>query len=69
MKGPAFWGFLGFAVVTVGLALGGGFWALASGGGAMTQAFSSLLIFMGVSLALMVGSLILIWKKQEKKGT
>lgn len=68
MKGKAFWAFFIFGAVTVLLALGGGAVALFTREGAASMAIGYLLIFMGVSLALMLGSLVWI-RKREKGGS
>ena len=60
---------MGFGAITVLLSFWGGSFALAkNGGGAMNDAFGFLLIFMGVSLALMLGSLLFIRKKEKEKN-
>ena len=71
MKEAAFWGFFGFGVFTGALAFGGGFWALFQHRGAGSNVLGFLLLFLGASLILMLGSLLLIQRKERstlKKG-
>ena len=68
MGEKVFWCFMGFGIITVLLALGGGFFALSKSGGAVSVAFGFLLIFMSASLALMLGSLLFIRKKEKIKN-
>ena len=67
MKPAAFWSFLGFGVVTVAVAFGGGVYTLTTQRGGMAAAFSFLLIFLGASLAAMLGSLLFIRSKEGKR--
>jgi hypothetical protein len=67
MQSPAFWAFFAFSSVTVVAALGGGFWALWQNSKGANSALGLLLLFMGASLAAMLGSLLIIQKKT--KGT
>jgi hypothetical protein len=68
MQKAAFWFFLSFGIVTVLLAFLGGLWALFRGGNAGSVALGFLLVFLGTSLALMLGSLMVI-KKKEKNSS
>lgn len=71
MKETAFWGFFGFGILTVVFAFWGGFWALLQQSGAGSNVLGFLLLFLGVSLTLMLGSLLLIQRKERsssKKG-
>ena len=68
MQEKAFWAFFGFGVLTVLFAFAGGFFSLFRHGGFGSGAFGFLLLFLGASLALMLGSLVFIRQKERKKG-
>jgi len=60
----AFWSFIGFGVVTILLAFWGGIYVFLKkgimGSGPLSGMFGLLLFFLGASLAMMLGSLLLI---------
>ncbi|GEM_PF-3279427 len=62
-----FWFFFAFGLLTVLLALGGGGYALSREKGFGAGAVGYLLIFLGLSLAGMLGSLIFIRSREKKK--
>lgn len=66
MRETAFWLFFAFGALTVLLAVGAGAFVLFGGGGFKANLFGFLLIFLGLSLALMLGSLIFIRRKQNE---
>lgn len=71
MQKVAFWCFFGFGVITALLALTGGLWALSRSGAAGSNFLGFLLLFFAGSLALMLGSLVYIRKREKdlsKKG-
>lgn len=60
VKDTAFWCFFAFASVTVILAFLGGFVALVKMEGSGSRALGFFILFLGFSLALMLGSLLFI---------
>lgn len=67
MKEFAFWAFFIFGSITVALAFAGGWFVLAKAGGAGSKAYGFLILFLGASLALMLGSLLFIRTKEGKR--
>ena len=66
VRDAAFRFFFAFGVLTVLLALGAGAFVLFGGGGVKACLFGFLLVFLGSSLGLMLGSLIFIRQKENK---
>ena len=62
----AFWAFFAFGIFTVLVAFGGGGFALLRKAGLGAGALGYLLIFLGASLAGMLGSLVLIRSRQRR---
>jgi hypothetical protein len=65
VKETAFWLFFGFGAFTTILAFGGGFYAFFQTGGGGGNALGLLLLFLGVSLAVTLGSLLFIRNKEK----
>ncbi len=65
MKGFAFGCFLGFGILTILLAFSGGLWALFQSRGISSSLLGFLLLFLGASLAVMLGSLLVIKNKER----
>lgn len=68
MQKTAFWCFLGFGVFTVLIAFGGGIWALFRTGVVGSALLGFLLLFLGACLAVMLGSLFYIQKKEKSSS-
>lgn len=66
VRDAAFRFFFAFGALTVLLALGAGVFVLFGGGGFKANLFGFLLVFLGSSLGLMLGSLIFIRQKENR---
>lgn len=67
-KDGAFWAFFVFGVFTILIAFLGGSYGLIRGGGGGAVGLSALLFFLGASLAVMLGSLLVIRKRETQKN-
>jgi len=67
LNSVSFWAFFAFGTVTVLIAVGGGLAVLVTQRGSTNVLLSYLLIFLGASLAVMLGSLLVIRSKERKK--
>jgi hypothetical protein len=68
MKESSFWAFFGFGAVTTAFAFLGGLYAIFQQGGIGSNALGFLLLFLGTSLGVTLGSLLFIRKREAQKS-